>query len=106
LPGAQLHLDQDSLILWQSALRNALTIESVGGAPGLFDIFPLAVGLLAENLDLLGKIVGIHESYYLLQGSLILQVRRQLLLIAAFTFFNGDSEVRTGSIWRHPYCPS
>lgn len=105
MPGVQLHLDQDGLNLWQCALRNSVTVESVGGAPGLIDIFPLAVGLLAENLDLLGKIIGIHESYYILDGSQILQVWHQLIPIATLNFVNGNLAVRGGSVPRHPFSP-
>ena len=49
-------------------------MESVNGAPALVDLFPLLLELLGVNLDLLGKIIGIVESYFLLGASLILQV--------------------------------
>jgi hypothetical protein len=68
-------LDEDALLLWQAAVRNTVTIESVNGAPALIDLFPLLMSLLSINLDLLGKIIGIVESYFLLGAQLILQVR-------------------------------
>jgi hypothetical protein len=68
------HLDEDALLLWQTAVRNTVTIESVNGAPALIDLFPLLMSLLTVNLDLLGKIIGIMESYFLLGAQVILQV--------------------------------
>jgi hypothetical protein len=58
-----------------AALRNTVTIENVHGSPALIDLFPLALSLLAVNLDLLGKIVNICESYFILDGQSILRVR-------------------------------
>ena len=46
------------------ALRNTDTLDSENGV-SLFSLVPLAVKLLAENLDLLGKITNIVESYVL-----------------------------------------
>ena len=68
------HLDADGLTLWLSALRNAVTIASVNGDPALQDIFPQALALLSTNLDLLGSITRIIESYFLLDASHILKV--------------------------------
>lgn len=51
-----------------------MTIESVNGAPGLIDVMPVLISLLAVNLDLLGKIIGLVESYFLLGAPLVLQV--------------------------------
>ena len=62
------------MTLWLSALRNAVTITSVNGDPALQDIFPLALALLSTNLDLLGSITRIIESYFLLDASYILKV--------------------------------
>jgi hypothetical protein len=59
--------------LWLASLRNATSVHSSKG-PALIDIFPLAISLLAMNLDLLGKAILIIDGYLLLDGSLILQV--------------------------------
>ncbi|THH15375.1 hypothetical protein EW146_g5093 [Bondarzewia mesenterica] len=67
------HLDDDALNLWLTALRNTTTIEGVSGNPGLIDLVPLAISLLASNLDLLGKITNIFESCYLLDAGAVLQ---------------------------------
>ena len=71
---AQAQLDEDGLILWQAALRNTSTLDGVNGGPGLFELAQLAIHLLANNFDLLGKIVSIVESYILLDASRFLQV--------------------------------
>ncbi|EGN93009.1 hypothetical protein SERLA73DRAFT_116383 [Serpula lacrymans var. lacrymans S7.3] len=72
-PGSVVHIDEDTLILWETALRNATTIHNSNGQPALIDLFPLATSLLAENLDLLGRIIWIVESYLFLDATFILQ---------------------------------
>ncbi|KAL1944202.1 hypothetical protein VTO73DRAFT_3387 [Trametes versicolor] len=71
---AQMHLDEDAFALWQAALRSTTTIEGMNGAPGLIDLVPLIVQQLSSNLDVLGTIVHIVESYILLDGPRILQM--------------------------------
>ncbi|KAI0660923.1 ARM repeat-containing protein [Cubamyces menziesii] len=71
---AQMHLDQDAFILWQGALRNTTTIDGVNGAPGLIDLVPLLIQQLSSNLEVLGTIVHIVESYFLLDAPRILQL--------------------------------
>ncbi|PCH41237.1 ARM repeat-containing protein [Wolfiporia cocos MD-104 SS10] len=81
-PGASVQLDQDALNLWLGALRNTVTVEGLNGGPGLIDLFPLVVSLLSENLDLLGQITHIVESYYLLDPARVLQLHATDLLRA------------------------
>ncbi|KIM90936.1 hypothetical protein PILCRDRAFT_1173 [Piloderma croceum F 1598] len=83
-PGCITHLDEDALLLWQTAVRNTVTVESVNGAPALIDLFPLLMSLLRVNLDLLGKIIGIMESYFLLGAQLILQTSAVDVFCAIF----------------------
>ncbi|KAH9846976.1 ARM repeat-containing protein [Lenzites betulinus] len=71
---AQMHLDEDAFALWQAALRNTTTIDGVNGAPGLIDLLPLIIQQLSSNLDVLGTIVHIVESYILLDAPRILQM--------------------------------
>ncbi|KAJ7507960.1 armadillo-type protein [Mycena galericulata] len=73
-PGARnaTHLDEDTMDLWLAALRNATSLENPSG-PALIDVFPLAVSILAGNLDLLGKAIAIIDAYFLLNGGFILQ---------------------------------
>ncbi|KAF9464415.1 armadillo-type protein [Collybia nuda] len=72
-PGAIINLDEDGLNLWSTALRNTLTLTSVNGAPAMFDLFPEAVSMLSSNLDLLGKVTSVIESYILLDAPGLLQ---------------------------------
>ena len=81
----RLRLDEDGIMLWLAALRNATTLKATTpGGPALFDLLPGAIELLASNLDLLGTILSIVEAYLLLDATSVLQVRR-------LTF--GDSKI-------------
>ncbi|TFY83956.1 hypothetical protein EWM64_g62 [Hericium alpestre] len=71
-PGASTHLDEDALGLWSAALRNTPVMARTDGA-SLIDLFPIAITLLSENLDLLGKVIGIIESYFLLDAVQVVQ---------------------------------
>ena len=84
------HLDVDGLTLWLSALRNAVTIASANGDSALQDIFPQALALLSTNLDLLGSITQIIESYFLLDASYILEVDSLISLHPEPTITNID----------------
>lgn len=76
---AQLHvkvainLDEDGINLWLAALRNSTALQSTSTS-NLLQLFPLAMALLAGNLDLLGKITFIVESYFFVDALLVLQV--------------------------------
>lgn len=61
--------------MWQTALRQTTTIESDNGQVGLVELLPVAVELLSQNLDVLGSVVSLVESYLLLDASRVLQVR-------------------------------
>jgi hypothetical protein len=67
-----MHLDEDALTLWLSTLR--CSVPPLNGSPNVFDLLPSAIMLLHDNLDLLGNVTGIVESYYLLDASVVLQV--------------------------------
>ncbi|KAJ7180251.1 armadillo-type protein [Mycena crocata] len=71
-PKVAAQLDEDTMDLWLAALRNTTTLQNPSG-PALIDVFPLAMSLLATNLDLLGKAINIIDAYFLLDGTLILQ---------------------------------
>ncbi|KAK7470477.1 hypothetical protein VKT23_001903 [Stygiomarasmius scandens] len=66
-------LDNDGIILWKEAMRNTLSVQSVSGSPALENLLPLAVEQLGQNLDLLGSLLDIMESYFLLDGARILE---------------------------------
>lgn len=67
-------LDVDALDLWQAALRNTDTLDCPDGSSSLFELLPLALNLAANNLDLLGRILCIVESYIILDAKRVLQV--------------------------------
>ncbi|KAH9943383.1 ARM repeat-containing protein [Epithele typhae] len=73
-PPAALQLDEDAFALWLSALRNVSSIQSTDGGPGLIDLVPLILEHLAKNLDLLGTVVQVFESYIFLGATQILQL--------------------------------
>ncbi|KAG5221563.1 ARM repeat-containing protein [Salix suchowensis] len=75
LLGALANLDEDALVLWLAALRNTTSIHGMNGAPGLLDLFPIAMSMLASNFDLLGSVVEIATSYLFLDARTILAVR-------------------------------
>jgi hypothetical protein len=66
-------MDEDAIELWLIVLRNSLR-STDPTAPDLFELLPAAVTLLATNLDLLGQICQIMESYILLDCPRVLQV--------------------------------
>ena len=55
-------------------MRNTVTLDGVNGSPGYIELFPLVISLLAENLDLLGSISEIVESYILVDVTRVLSV--------------------------------
>ncbi|KAF8623412.1 hypothetical protein AX15_006355 [Amanita polypyramis BW_CC] len=90
-PGVISRLDEDGLNLWLSSLRNTVTISSVNGAPALVELYPAALELLATNLDLLGKITSIVESYIILDASTILQAHGTDTFRAFLTALKSDA---------------
>ncbi|KDR83604.1 hypothetical protein GALMADRAFT_219426 [Galerina marginata CBS 339.88] len=87
-PGSMMQLDGDGLNLWIGSLRNTVIIASVDGSPCLRDLFPEAVSLLATNLDLLGSITRIIESYFLLDAIFMLKTSATDLFRAFLSAFN------------------
>lgn len=71
-------MDADGLNLWLAALRNTTAVVTADGFSSLRELFPQALQLLATNLDLLGSITSVMESYFLLDAIHILQVRELL----------------------------
>ncbi|THH33687.1 hypothetical protein EUX98_g583 [Antrodiella citrinella] len=80
--GAITQLDEDGLNLWLIALRNSTTIDAVNGSPGLAELFPIAIDLIANNLDLTSKVVAVMESYFLLDAPRLLQAYGKELFTA------------------------
>lgn len=72
VPPAKQNLDVDGLSLLQTALRNAPNNGVAADTnPGLAVLFPNIVSLLGDNLDLLATIVGILESYIVLNATFV-----------------------------------
>jgi hypothetical protein len=69
-PQAKLQLDEDALVLWQALLRNASTLD-----PRLAALVPAAVEALANDRDMLNRTLGILDSYVLLDGPNVYEVR-------------------------------
>lgn len=76
-------LDADALKLWESALRNTASVASVNGNGCLRDLFPIALELLATNLDLLGTVTSIIESYFILDADYILRVSTVMVILSS-----------------------
>ncbi len=89
-------MDGDGLALWEVSLRNASSILPVtSNAPSLIGLLPGAIQLLGENLDLLGTVLSIIESYLLLDAANVLKVIPLSVLLLALTqclvFGNGTA---------------
>lgn len=73
------NLDEDGINLWLAALRNSTNFQS---DPNLLGLFPHAMTLLESNLDLLGKVTSIVESYFFVDAFLVLQVCKWNTLVS------------------------
>lgn len=82
-PVSMKHLDDYVLTLWSAALRNTTTVQRFNSAACLLDLAPIAVNLLATNLDLLGKIISIVDSYLILDSVSLIQACGINLFMAA-----------------------
>jgi hypothetical protein len=89
-PGVAVNLDEDGVNLWLAALRNSTTLQSTSTL-NLLQLFPLAIGLLARNLDLLGKITFIVESYFFVDAFLVLQSFSLDLMNAIMSVMRGQA---------------
>ena len=69
------------------SLRQSTGLQITSGGRGLIELFPVLVGLLAENLDVLGKITSILEGYFLLGANDVLKVlfRQNVRCLSALT---------------------
>jgi hypothetical protein len=71
-------MEEDALIIWLVTLRN--TPQHAEEAKNvLFGLLPRAVELMGTNLDLLGTICQVMESYMLLDYTRVLQVNSSFL---------------------------
>ncbi|KAG8884084.1 hypothetical protein FRB97_005307 [Tulasnella sp. 331] len=82
LPANKPQLDDDGFALWVAALQQCKSIQVPAGQPGLFDLFPALINLLANDLDQLGTINTLLESYYIQDTATVLQQYAPQLLKA------------------------
>ncbi|KZT19271.1 ARM repeat-containing protein [Neolentinus lepideus HHB14362 ss-1] len=71
---ARLQLDHDALLLWQAALRNVVSLDSIDGTRSLVELLPLAIRLQSDDMDVVGDVIGIVESYLILDAPRVLQM--------------------------------
>ncbi|KAH0839916.1 ARM repeat-containing protein [Lanmaoa asiatica] len=89
-PGVAINLDEDGVNLWLAALRNSTTLQSTSTS-NLLQLFPLAMALLTSNLDLLGKVTFIVESYLFVDAFLVLQNFSSDLMNAVMSVMLGQA---------------
>ncbi|KAF8760324.1 ARM repeat-containing protein [Rhizoctonia solani] len=74
-PESKLHLDQDALDLWLAAMRNAASLPAPHpGVLSLSELIPELVQQMHDNIDLLGTLLQILESYLLLNATMVVQL--------------------------------
>ncbi|KAF8489124.1 armadillo-type protein [Gautieria morchelliformis] len=77
------YLDEDGLLLWAAAIRNALTLESTrNGVPGYIDMFSHVTLQVSGNMDALGTMLSIVESYVVLDAKRVLATHARELFQA------------------------
>ncbi|KAK8861272.1 hypothetical protein IAR55_002091 [Kwoniella newhampshirensis] len=72
-PPAKDFFEEDGLILWQTALHNAASPYQPTATTGLIRLLPGLLNMLGENMDLLPKLLGLLDSYILLDAASITQ---------------------------------
>ncbi|CAE6485218.1 unnamed protein product [Rhizoctonia solani] len=79
-PESKLHLDEDALQLWLAALRNAIALPPPQpGVLGLSELIPDLIQQMHDNIDLLGTLLQILESYLLLNATMVVQLHGSAL---------------------------
>ena len=67
--------------MWGVALQNAVTLESTGsGVPGYIEMFSHVILLVSDNMDVLGTMLTIVESYLVLDAKRVLSVSMRLCM--------------------------
>ncbi|KAJ3989631.1 armadillo-type protein [Lentinula detonsa] len=88
------NLDGDGSNLWKEAMRNTLTMDNPGPSETLASLMDILVYQLKTNLDLLGTMINITESYFLLDPARMLQIDAVALLDVFLTLFKGSALVQ------------
>ncbi|KAJ4478277.1 ran binding protein 11 [Lentinula aciculospora] len=85
------NLDGDGSNLWREAMRNTLTIDNPSPNESLASLLNILVYHLKTNLELLGTMINITESYFLLDPSRMLQIDAVALLDVFLTLIKGPA---------------
>ncbi|KAJ3710388.1 ran binding protein 11 [Lentinula raphanica] len=85
------NLDGDGSNLWKEAMRNTLTMDNPGPNETLASLMDVLVNQLKTNLDLLGTMIDITESYFLLDPARMLQIDATALFDVFLTLFKGPA---------------
>ncbi|KAF9076797.1 ran binding protein 11 [Rhodocollybia butyracea] len=86
-------LDQDGITLWKEALRNTNAIDTPNHS--LANLLPLLIKQLDNNFDLLGSLLNITESYFLLEPARMLQVYAITLLGVFLTIVKSQTVLQS-----------
>ncbi|WVQ77454.1 hypothetical protein IAR50_007140 [Cryptococcus sp. DSM 104548] len=78
-PPAKEFFEEDGLILWQTALYNAASPYQPTPSTGLIRLLPGLLVVLGENMDLLSTLLGLVDSYLLLDAQNVTQEYGQAL---------------------------
>ncbi|ODN87082.1 hypothetical protein L198_07084 [Cryptococcus wingfieldii CBS 7118] len=78
-PPAKEFFEEDGLILWQTAIYNATSLHQPNVSTSLIHLLPGLLQVLGENMDLLSTLVGLVDSYLLLDAQNITQEYGQVL---------------------------
>ncbi|KAF8826887.1 hypothetical protein HHX47_DHR5000875 [Lentinula edodes] len=89
--GKQFNLDGDGSNLWREAMRNTLTIDNPGPNGTLASLMDILVHHLKTNLELLGTMINIMESYFVLDPARMLQIDAVALLDVFLTLLKGPA---------------
>ncbi|KAJ4481713.1 armadillo-type protein [Lentinula edodes] len=85
------NLDGDGSNLWREAMRNTLTIDNPGPNGTLASLMDILVHHLKTNLELLGTMINIMESYFVLDPARMLQIDAVALLDVFLTLLKGPA---------------
>lgn len=70
-------MDEDGLQLWLASLKNEVTLaDTRNSALKYIDMFPHVTFLVSGNMDVLGTMLSIAESYLILNAEMVLSVSK------------------------------
>lgn len=72
-PPAKDFFEEDGIILWQTALWNAMSLYQPTPQTGLISMVPGLIAVVGENMDLLTKLLPLLDSYILLDPARLVE---------------------------------